>query len=207
MRNDAKRIVSWKGAKLSLLLLLSASMLLLGQVSCPDPCANSGGDSDGDGICGDQDNCPETSNPDQLDTDGDEVGDVCDDCPEDAEDLCFCPSGTYRLSSFAYIMGTDRDGNISGVSPGNGECPDFTIEGRSDGTSITFTETNTAPGTMCALSCSYDLTANTDCTVLRGTGQCLFESGPGLPFDATFILDQEGKGEVKERTPSPKSHR
>ena len=26
-------------------------------VNCGDPCANSGGDSDGDGICDDQDNC------------------------------------------------------------------------------------------------------------------------------------------------------
>ncbi len=39
-------------------------------------------DSDGDGICDDEDNCPTTANADQLDTDGDGIGDACDECPE-----------------------------------------------------------------------------------------------------------------------------
>ncbi|MEM1119060.1 MAG: T9SS type A sorting domain-containing protein, partial [Bacteroidota bacterium] len=46
-----------------------------------DPCANQGGDSDGDGICDNQDNCRTTFNPDQADNDGDGIGNVCDDTP------------------------------------------------------------------------------------------------------------------------------
>ncbi|MEM1119013.1 MAG: SdrD B-like domain-containing protein [Bacteroidota bacterium] len=46
-----------------------------------DPCANAGGDSDGDGICDDVDNCRNTQNPNQADTDGDGIGNVCDDTP------------------------------------------------------------------------------------------------------------------------------
>ena len=52
------------------------------KVNAPaDPCANNGGDSDGDGVCDDQDNCDFTSNPDQADNDGDGIGNVCDDTP------------------------------------------------------------------------------------------------------------------------------
>jgi hypothetical protein len=39
-------------------------------------------DSDGDGVCDDEDNCVNTPNPDQADRDGDGVGDVCDNCPD-----------------------------------------------------------------------------------------------------------------------------
>ena len=40
-------------------------------------------DTDGDGICDEEDNCAQDANPDQLDTDGDGVGDACDRCPGD----------------------------------------------------------------------------------------------------------------------------
>ena len=46
-----------------------------------NPCANQGGDSDGDGICDNQDNCDFTANPDQADNDGDGIGNACDDTP------------------------------------------------------------------------------------------------------------------------------
>ena len=53
-----------------------------------DPCAGSGGDADGDGICGDVDNCPAVFNPDQADNDASQYlgntpdgGDACDNCP------------------------------------------------------------------------------------------------------------------------------
>ena len=40
-------------------------------------------DTDGDGICDEDDNCTQDVNPDQLDSDGDGVGDACDRCPGD----------------------------------------------------------------------------------------------------------------------------
>jgi len=49
-----------------------------------DPCASSGGDSDGDGVCDDNDNAPNIPNPDQADGDADGVGDVADNCVSDA---------------------------------------------------------------------------------------------------------------------------
>jgi len=43
-----------------------------------DPCAGSGGDTDNDGVCDDDDNCPMHSNDDQADKDGDGAGNACD---------------------------------------------------------------------------------------------------------------------------------
>lgn len=61
-------------------------------------------DTDGDGICDEEDNCPYTYNPKQEDVDQDGVGDVCDNCvsvynPDQADadkdgvgDACEVPS-------------------------------------------------------------------------------------------------------------------
>ncbi len=40
-------------------------------------------DTDGDGVCDDNDNCPDDANAGQEDADNDGVGDVCDNCPSD----------------------------------------------------------------------------------------------------------------------------
>ena len=42
------------------------------------PCADLGGDSDGDGVCDKTDNCPLVANPTQADSDGDGIGDACE---------------------------------------------------------------------------------------------------------------------------------
>ena len=42
-------------------------------------------DSDGDGICNDEDNCRLSPNPGQADGDGDGQGDACDYCPADPD--------------------------------------------------------------------------------------------------------------------------
>ncbi|MFK8103872.1 MAG: FG-GAP-like repeat-containing protein, partial [Saprospiraceae bacterium] len=52
-----------------------------------DPCLSLGGDTDGDGICDNDDNCPNAANPNQADADNDGIGDICDtpangDCEE-----------------------------------------------------------------------------------------------------------------------------
>lgn len=46
-----------------------------------DPCADLGGDTDGDEICDNIDNCYAISNPGQDDSDEDGAGDPCDNCP------------------------------------------------------------------------------------------------------------------------------
>jgi hypothetical protein len=53
-----------------------------------DPCAEHGGDSDGDGVCNAVDNCPEIANPDQKDSNNNGIGDVCeiDPCAEHGGD-------------------------------------------------------------------------------------------------------------------------
>lgn len=49
--------------------------------SNPPTCVNQWWDTDGDGICNNQDNCIYTANTNQLDSDNDDVGNVCDNCP------------------------------------------------------------------------------------------------------------------------------
>ncbi|RME42894.1 MAG: lamin tail domain-containing protein [Deltaproteobacteria bacterium] len=58
---------------LSILLPLAA-LLFLGQGQCT-PCT----DTDGDGLCDEEDNCPGIANPEQEDCDMDGTGDACED--------------------------------------------------------------------------------------------------------------------------------
>jgi hypothetical protein len=80
-----------------------------------DFCANAGGDSDGDGVCTDEDNCPEASNPDQADADGDGTGDACDPCPDDpandadADAVC-APPDNCPLTANSDQLDADGDG-------------------------------------------------------------------------------------------------
>ena len=79
-----------------------------------DPCADLGGDTDGDGVCNANDNCPDVTNPDQADADGDSVGDVCDFEPGDP---CADLGGD-----------TDEDGMCNA----NDNCPDVTNPDQTD---------------------------------------------------------------------------
>jgi hypothetical protein len=89
------------------------------------PCANLGGDTDGDGICDDNDACPTDSDkvgPGQCgcgtpdtDTDGDTTSDCNDLCPNDQNkvDPGVCGCG---------LDDTDLDGD--GIVDCNDDCPD-----------------------------------------------------------------------------------
>ncbi len=63
----------------------SQSCLALAESSCGLTCdacpASTGGDGDGDGVCGAVDSCPSEPNTSQMDSDEDGVGDACDQCP------------------------------------------------------------------------------------------------------------------------------
>ena len=80
-------------------------------------------DTDGDGICDEEDNCPETANPHQADSDGDGVGNACDGCPNDpdktAPGICGCG-----------VADTDTDGD--GTADCIDNCPTIANPGQED---------------------------------------------------------------------------
>jgi PKD repeat protein len=87
-------------------------------------------DTDGDGICDDEDNCPGTYNPGQADGDGDGVGDACDICPDDPDDdidgdgICgdvdTCPNDP------------DNDSDGDGICGDVDNCPSVANPGQED---------------------------------------------------------------------------
>lgn len=101
----------------------------------PPSCVNQWGDSDGDGICNNQDNCDYTANPDQADSDNDGVGDVCDNCPT-----------TYNPTQ----LDSDNDGVGDACETVVDECPNpVTVTLTSHTTNETVnTQTVTLTGTV-----------------------------------------------------------
>jgi hypothetical protein len=80
---------------------------------CYDP-GDDCDDTDGDGVCDEEDNCPYTPNPGQEDMDGDGVGDACDNCV-----------GTYNPDQ--------EDGDDDGVGDACDNCVDTPNPGQEDG--------------------------------------------------------------------------
>ncbi len=109
----------------------------------PDPCANLNGDSDGDGVCDDNDNCPNTANPSQVDSDNNGIGDACDTVDpcvnlggdSDNDGICDnndnCPN-----TSNPNQADSDNDGIGDACdTPSNGDCDDLSLS-TGDGTII-----------------------------------------------------------------------
>jgi hypothetical protein len=102
-----------------------------------DPCWNKGGDTDGDGVCQDEDNCPDAANEDQADQDGDGSGDVCDpdddgDGIEDESDNCPLAPNPGQADEDADGLGDacdacpadpDDDADADGVCGDVDNCP------------------------------------------------------------------------------------
>ena len=97
-----------------------------------DDCAGKGGDTDGDGICDNDDNCPLVANPNQEDSDNDGVGDVCDNCVDnpnadqndadndgvgDACDNCIDTSNADQADN-----DNDGEGNVCDNTPNGDPC-------------------------------------------------------------------------------------
>jgi len=84
------------------------------------------GDTDGDGICDDEDNCLTIPNTDQADNDNDGIGNVCDDTPNGAEDADLetinCGAITIQYGngkiSYAYTGNEDITYKLSDVNRG-----------------------------------------------------------------------------------------
>lgn len=95
-------------------------------------------DTDGDGVCDEDDNCPEIANADQTNTDGDTFGDVCDICPfdqyndADGDSVCgdvdACPNTAAsdiaagvpsEYLNINHFADTDGDGIFDTSAPGS----------------------------------------------------------------------------------------
>jgi hypothetical protein len=131
-----------------------------------DPCSGLGGDTDGDGVCDDNDNCLNDSNPDQSNVDSDSAGDVCDVCPDDDTDTCN-PNGSTG-SSIGSDGGTltTPNGNVTIIVPPGALNTD---------TSLSITEIGT----------DYELSTN------QGNGTAVFGASiqpDGLVFNLPITI-------------------
>lgn len=95
----------------------------------PDPCADLGGDQDGDGICTVEDNCPDVANPDQSDSDNDGSGDACDadtdgDGVDDGADNCPFTANPDQSDIDSDGLGNVCDGDPDGDGVADADnCP------------------------------------------------------------------------------------
>ena len=103
-----------------------------------NPCATQGGDSDGDGICNNQDNCDFTSNPDQADNDSDGIGNLCDDTPngggssnEDCNDISSV-GGTGQVT----ISNIPERARVEIAGPSTGFVPQIVCDGNCNSTEV-----------------------------------------------------------------------
>ena len=90
-------------------------------------------DSDGDGVCDEEDNCPDISNPDQVDADGDGVGDACETVdPPTCEDS---DGDGYGIGDTTNCPNSEIDCNDTNpdINPDATEICDDVIDNNCDG--------------------------------------------------------------------------
>ncbi|MFC1505085.1 right-handed parallel beta-helix repeat-containing protein [Thermodesulfobacteriota bacterium] len=148
------------------------------------------GDTDGDGICDNEDNCPDKINPMQTDTDADGIGDSCDPCPfvididGDEDGVCDeidnCPAIANSDQADQDGDGTgdacdDTDGD--GLSDATDNCPEDSNPNQDD-------EDGDNVGDVCD-ACPYDADNDAD-----GDGICGDVDAFPLDPDNDIDLDQ-----------------
>jgi len=78
----------------------------------PDnPCEDFGGDSDGDGVCDDNDNCPLVANPDQADFNTDGIGDACMNTPNLTVELAHSPAAPTAADLILFTATVTNEGD------------------------------------------------------------------------------------------------
>ncbi len=135
-----------------------------------------GGDSDGDGVCDNDDNCDFTFNPNQMDSDGDGIGDACDSpCDNqggdsDGDGVCNNQDCQPFNPAFPATPGTSCD-------DGNPNTANDVVQG--DGCSCTGTPVNNCSVTIG--NCSITITGlnSTDyAKVFNSSWQIVWDCNP-----------------------------
>ncbi len=187
---DDQFLTNLFGDKVAYVDLRGSSLDVYASTLSFDACGDRGGDTDGDAICGADDNCPTLANADQADADADGVGDACDNCPlvgnanqADADgdltgDVCdACPNDALG----------DKD--FDGVCPSVDNCPNVSNpdQGDADGD---------GQGDACDV-CPLDALNDPD-----GDGVCQdTDNCPGVPNTNQADADLDGTGDLCDLCP------
>ncbi|MEM9820683.1 MAG: PA14 domain-containing protein [Bacteroidota bacterium] len=165
-----------------------------------DPCANAGGDSDGDGVCDDNDNCVNDYNPGQEDSDNDNIGDACDAPPSGNGD---CDDVTYTGSSNALtIAGLNTapiattlvlDASWTEVFSCNGDCNDTeTINNLTPGTYFVKVTLRNANWTEICLKEAFVNVGSANPLIAAWTEQFYFTAhSSGASVDLAWVSNAE----------------
>ena len=158
-----------------------------------DVCATQGGDSDGDGVCDNEDNCVAIANPDQADTDGDGIGNVCDDTPNgDCNDIS--PVGG---AGQVMISNIPERARVEIAGPSTGFVPQIVCDGDCNSTEVV---SNLMEGTYNIQSQTFTPTYCYNLitvSVIEGGDRCVTQGGDS---DGDGICDNQDNCDF---TPNP----
>ncbi len=137
----------------------------------PNPCANQGGDTDGDGVCDETDNCVNVSNPNQTDSDGNGIGDACDSADPCASVSITCANNIIRVSGLSVPVAQliVFDSNWATVFSCSGDCNETeTIAVNSGSHYVTAKLYTPSWEPICQVSKSLDCDGTDPCAGLGG---------------------------------------